>query len=1267
MVDQSNYSKHQAEAAFTTPRLTVSRPTSLLAMTPEKEPIIFDANLIGAPPEIQTLVEHIKIVAERFLYHWKTFPITIPKPLSAVCGNNLFVTPPFDELDAVAMDGKTGEPKRLSFPQLKAIQERGEFEVPSQNFPGQTHRWRLSRVLQKGSLRARETLLEDLASAARLIFINAKGRLFGQFFSIVESFRALLHGFLLLIDMVIGIPSLLAHDLDKKIKEERCRYLVAELICRPEYEDCMESLCTYVRSQLQRATTEKFDVDNEMADLPIPYLFLTPSGMEVDLRLFSRSTMKKALPIILSILERERRGWFLHFRERVISELRDKKMSDAEIEDKVNEAVMQEYLQRVYSAVLSHPDLGKLGEKVPQLLVQQAQSVVIMHKAYEKVEKDIKRCSNEYEIRLIEDHPILSKIKTWLQMKLRDEERQMVSKCKWRVHEDALSMCQKHNLQQTSYFLSRDLTFMREREPVLLNELRQVKEPTRCFQWPCRIWRPKSFIIRRNFQGLSEIIPTVICQQAYTSIVMPRQDPSQPVFLIEKEIIRKNSTRWPFWRVLNMIQRIWCYTWNVMYLLGLVVPWDSPLSVRALFCIKPYITYAGLELSQINGTLFPRKTSVTQTLASRLLHLWRHVSKARTRFETEPDTGFISKGMTRAINQTWNYFFKGFIGTAFIIFIYPVLCIAASLVSVVLALTAPFWIPIIVIFLHLYMIFIYDFDCPNDDERNRYCIFLEAIVWNIGIQGCLQPILCLFVGGILCPLAATTIFIAGIVRYSFRLVWDFIMFHLFIEKCGRVPSNDSFAVKRISGPGLALNYYFSIKSEQALASLEAKMELDELDAFQKFSENFILQPQRDFKQFVEACFGPFSSHLNSKSGPYKNLERESRDLLCLLNEKLEKRRRELQISLPASVKNRIRLHSMDLKISIQHGAHLLERFYPKHVIDRLLISEDEFWDSKNLQNGDWAGLASHLYTEVFSLDFLTPLCESDTRFHLEPHPQLDLARYVEMVQSASDTTGIHGPDLLGNVFAPRGNLQINSPYLEVSAFNPRSNLMAILKKNDKGYDLLNRSTINQIRRKQAVLALTNTNALAGYKWMHWMRKPNNEVIIPKTMLNPLPLPHPVCIAIEIYNRDSDDPIRLDDNVSWDILRAVEECNIDIQAVDFVARYRGGGKCEMTSTESSIDSLDGENDEDNQEQQISSHGSQECVGGKETLPCHVTTSDHLNNEKSFKWTLSNWGAMQPQRNNSDTIRVDLASPEDISLDTDNSSRVVSNFNAFGTTV
>lgn len=175
---------------------------------------------------------------------------------------------------------------------------------------------------------------------------------------------------------------------------------------------------------------------------------------------------------------------------------------------------------------------------------------------------------------------------------------------------------------------------------------------------------------------------------------------------------------------------------------------------------------------------------------------------------------------------------------------------------------------------------------------------------------------------------------------------------MFIKNFGRVPSSsDSFAVKRISGPGYNIlsgscDYFFLIKPEQALAAFEAKMELEELEAFKKHTENFILQPQRDFCQFVDACFGPFSSQLDPKSGSFKNLERESHDLLILLNEKLEKRQRELQTNLSVKVKNRIRLYEMDLKITIQIAANLLERCYPKRIIDRLSVSEGEFWDSK---------------------------------------------------------------------------------------------------------------------------------------------------------------------------------------------------------------------------------------------------------------------------------------------------------------------------------
>ncbi|XP_059610904.1 uncharacterized protein LOC132257878 isoform X1 [Phlebotomus argentipes] len=1269
-----------------------SRPSSLLG--PEREPVNFNVSLVGAPPEVEQLVEHIKQVAEQFLYHWKTFPIVLPSPL---CGGNstssassngnrksrpinlrdLFVAPPFDELDAVAADGsgeprrltnnqlkslrerglqkdKFGKPKKLSLEQLETIRSTGEFEVASLNFPGQVHRWRLSQLLQKGCERAHDSLLSDLALAARFIVVTAKSRLTGHFFSVAQGARAFFDGLIKILDMLVGVPSLMAHNLDYKIKEERCRFLVAELVCRPEYEDCMDSLTTYVRHQLRRATMEKFEVECDTNAQPIPYLFLTPKGQEIDLRLFSRDIMRKTLPILIGILERETRGWFLHFRERLIAEMREKKMPDEEIEEEVNEAVMKEYLQRVYSSILSNTDLEDLGVGVPQLLVQQAQSVVIMHKAVEKIQRELKHCREEQQKNLTEVHPVLSRVAPWLRSRLSSAELSKLTKTTWSAHEEALKGCSKHNLQQTAYFLNRDMVFMKEREPVLLKELRNAKTPTRNFQWPCRIWAPQSWIIRRNFQGQSEVIPTVICQQA-TSIVTPRSDPSQPVFLVEKEINRTTSTRWPLWRLLNLIQRTWCWTWNMMFLLGIVVPWCSPLGLRALFCMKPFMH--DLELSQINGTLFPRKTSITQTMASRLLELWRHISKARTHFETEPDTGFIGKGMTRHMNRVWNYVLKGFLGTLLIIFIFPLLCILVSLASIAGAITAPLWVPIVTLLLHIYMMLIYDLDCP-ESSRNRYCVLLEAVVWNIVVQGCFQPLLAVLVATCICPLTSVAVLCVGLTRYWLRLLWDSMTFHLFIKKCGRVPASDSLAVRRIAGPGLALDYYFVIKPEQALAAFEAKMEMEELNAFEFAMEAVIMQPQKDFSQFVKACFGPFSAEL-SKTGPYRNLERESNDLIASLREKLEKRRRDLQTGLTPAVKAKIKMTTMDLKIAIQQGAHLLERFYPSHVLPHLSLSEDEFWETKGISHGDWAGLAGVHYVEIFSLDFLTPAGDSETQFKLEAHQQLDLSRYSEMVQNASDIMGVNGPDLLGNVYAPRGNIQVHSPYLEVSAFNPRSRITMNFRKAEKRHDNIPSGLTTPRVRARRQQPVSNTNP----PWRPWKRK-HGELNPAEKLLIPLPIPHPVHIAIAIHNRDSEQPIPLDSELCWEILRAIEDCQGDLQAVSAIARFRGG------VADSSLDSLGSQTSEDSNESRESIAAvTGAALGTTETLPCGTTAVQTTQSDNNcFHWTLSNWGAAQAakRRNTSGTVRVDLASPEDISLDTD-SSRAMYSGGAYGTNV
>jgi len=71
--------------------------------------------------------------------------------------------------------------------------------VDSLNFVGQTHRWRLSGLLQRGRDRRRDALLTDLALATRFLVVTAKARLVSHCFSVSQSLKALLTGLLRLL------------------------------------------------------------------------------------------------------------------------------------------------------------------------------------------------------------------------------------------------------------------------------------------------------------------------------------------------------------------------------------------------------------------------------------------------------------------------------------------------------------------------------------------------------------------------------------------------------------------------------------------------------------------------------------------------------------------------------------------------------------------------------------------------------------------------------------------------------------------------------------------------------------------------------------------------------------------------------------------------------------------------------------------------------------------------------------------------------------
>ena len=268
----------------------------------------------------------------------------------------------------------------------------------------------------------------------------------------------------------------------------------------------------------------------------------------------------------------------------------------------------------------------------------------------------------------------------------------------------------------------------------------------------------------------------------------------------------------------------------------------------------------------------------------------------------------------------------------------------------------------------------------------------------------------------------------------------------------------------------------------------------------------ICSPLEVYRKFVSDTMRPLSLTVNKQSpGPYQTLSKEVAELQGSLEEKVEARLKQLRLALRENIRKKIKLSERELKLSLSRGAAMVQVFYPDHVIARLQGGESEFWESRGLRTGDWVGLTSSLYSEIFSPEFLTPMQEADTTFHLRVE-HWNLTRYLNMVL---ETDWHDDTDVARAVHTPRGNVHIQSPYLDPSLFNP--------------------------------LAMTGTHlaSLPGPERRRWPMLAHSHVNLLPRLCVPLPVPHPAEVAIIIYNRDHDNTISMES--CRPIIRELREC------------------------------------------------------------------------------------------------------------------------------
>ena len=246
------------------------------------------------------------------------------------------------------------------------------------------------------------------------------------------------------------------------------------------------------------------------------------------------------------------------------------------------------------------------------------------------------------------------------------------------------------------------------------------------------------------------------------------------------------------------------------------------------------------ELCVKSGRLKQNLSHKVNTVASRLSSVWTHVRQARNSFEAAPDTGLLPKTISRIINRFVNYFLKGFVGTAFIILVFPTSMLLIIFFSLAVAVTAPVWVVAGSVLIHVISAVILDFDGPS-----RFGAILWNLLINIFGRGIVQPIVSLLLAMVFAPLMAALLSVFAVTRKFVRGAWDRIMFNLILKRFARIPDRDSFLAKRISGPGLASKYFYQIRPEQALVAISSEIEKTELDVYAKQTKEEIDLPLKE--------------------------------------------------------------------------------------------------------------------------------------------------------------------------------------------------------------------------------------------------------------------------------------------------------------------------------------------------------------------------------------------------------------------------------------
>ena len=130
------------------------------------------------------------------------------------------------------------------------------------------------------------------------------------------------------------------------------------------------------------------------------------------------------------------------FQREIVSELMAKSTPEAVIQATTEALLASEYKHRVCKMILADPGLNSLLPELPQLLVDQLKTSLIIQDALKEEARRLDEYKKQVEADLVVRHPLLSRIRPWMKRRLAAAHDTFMEKNLWSAHTAAIETCQ---------------------------------------------------------------------------------------------------------------------------------------------------------------------------------------------------------------------------------------------------------------------------------------------------------------------------------------------------------------------------------------------------------------------------------------------------------------------------------------------------------------------------------------------------------------------------------------------------------------------------------------------------------------------------------------------------------------------------------------------------------------------------------------------------------------------------------------------------------